>query len=83
MIIKTDQKSLKFMTEQKVSKGIQHKLMLRLLEFNYIIEYKKGKENKVADALSRRSLKTMAISMAVPTWIEAVENSYANDDHCK
>jgi hypothetical protein len=42
-LIKTDQQSLKYITEQKVSEGIQHKLMLKLLEFNYKIEYKKKK----------------------------------------
>lgn len=60
------------MTEQNVSEGIQHKLMLRLLEFNYIIEYKKGKENKVVDALSRRGANAMAISMAVPSWMVTI-----------
>nr|ADB85398.1 putative retrotransposon protein [Phyllostachys edulis] len=83
LIIRTDQQSLKFMTDQKVAEGIQHKLMLRLLEFDYTIEYKKGKENKVADALSRRGNSVMAISIAVPSWIEAVTNSYQNDANCK
>ena len=43
LLIKTDQQSLKYITEQKVSEGIQHKLMWKLLEFNYKIEYKKKK----------------------------------------
>lgn len=43
LVIKTDQKSLKYITEQRILEGIQHKLMLKLLEFNYTIEYKKGK----------------------------------------
>ena len=42
-LIKTDQQRLKYITEQKVSEGIQHKLMLKLLEFIYKIEYKKKK----------------------------------------
>jgi hypothetical protein len=31
LIIKTDQKILKYITEQKVAEGIQHKLLLKLL----------------------------------------------------
>jgi hypothetical protein len=52
LVIKTDQQSLKFITDQRITKGVQHKLMLKLLEFDFSIEYKKGKENVVADALS-------------------------------
>lgn len=54
IIIKTDQQSLKFITTQRLAEGVQHKLLLKLLEFDYTVEYKKGKENKVADALSIR-----------------------------
>jgi hypothetical protein len=40
LTIKTDQKSLKFLSSQRLLEGIQHKLMLKLLEFDYVIEYK-------------------------------------------
>lgn len=83
LIIKTYQKSFKYITEQKVSGGVQHKLLLKLLEFNYKIEYKKGKENKVADALSRREHTLMPIAVITPTWVETVEKSYLNDAHCQ
>lgn len=53
LIFKTDQQSLKFMMSQRLVEGIQHKLLLKLMEFDYVIEYKSGKENLVADALSR------------------------------
>lgn len=79
LIIKTDQQSLKFMTTQKLTEGIQHKLLLKLLEFDYTIEYKKGKENIAADALSRRDSHGHAIIVCVPEWIEDVKLSYMQD----
>ena len=54
LVIKTDQRSLKYLTSQRLLEGIQHKLMIKLLEFDFSIEYKQGKENAVADALSRK-----------------------------
>lgn len=86
VIIKTDQQSLKYMTTQRLTEGIQHKLLLKLLEFDYQIEYKKGKENIAADALSRRDSKgpgegshSMGITLVYPEWVEDVKNSYLND----
>lgn len=34
------------MDTQRLSEGMQHKLLLKLLEFDYSIEYKKRKENE-------------------------------------
>ena len=56
LVIKTDQRSLKYLTSQRLLEGIQHKLMLKLLEFDYIIEYKKGTKNSAVDALSRKNI---------------------------
>lgn len=53
-IIITDQKSLKYLADQKISTPIEQKYMTKLLGYNYRIEYKLGSSNKVADALSRR-----------------------------
>jgi hypothetical protein len=64
-LIKTDQQSLRYMMIQHLTEDIQHKLLLKLLEFDYKIEYKKGRDNKVADALSRRGQAVLAISAAI------------------
>ena len=59
--------------------------MMKLLEFDYSIEYKKGSLNTVADALSRKehSPETcMTISTAIPSWIVDVETSYIRDTRC-
>lgn len=79
LIIKTDQQSLRFMTTQRLTEGIQHKLLLKLLEFDYTIEYKKGKENLAADALSRRDSQCNAITVCVPEWMEDVKLSNVED----
>nr|GEW60503.1 gypsy/Ty3 retroelement polyprotein [Tanacetum cinerariifolium] len=51
--IRTDHFSLKYMLDQRITTPFQSKWFPKLLGFNYEIEYKKGKENVVADALSR------------------------------
>jgi hypothetical protein len=79
LIIKTDHQSLKYMMTQRLSGGIQHKLLMRLLEFNYSIEYKRGKENAVADALSRMEHSVSIISTMIPAWITDIESSYVED----
>jgi len=52
-IIKTDHESLKFLLPQKLYTHIQRKGMSKLMGLDYIIQYRKGYQNKAADALSR------------------------------
>lgn len=52
-IIKTDQKSLKYFMEQKITTPFQHLWLSKLMGYNFEIQYKQGKENVVAGALSR------------------------------
>jgi len=87
LVIKTDQRSLKYLSSQRLLEGIQHKLMLKLLEFDFIIEYKKGTENTTADALSRKHFDNtkescLVISTATPTWMTEIVDSYTNDEKC-
>jgi hypothetical protein len=95
LIIKTDQSSLKYLASQKLLEGIQHKLMLKLLEFDFSIQYKKGCENRAADALSRKyqpadpvppeadqQLNCKAITLATPNWATDITTSYEGDSDC-
>jgi hypothetical protein len=44
VIIKTDQQSLRYKLTQRLAEGIKHNLLMKLLDFNYTTEYKKGAE---------------------------------------
>jgi hypothetical protein len=81
LVIKIDQQSLEYIMTQRLCEGIQHKLLMKLMEFDYSIEYKKGKENIAADALFRREHTLAAISSATPAWTTDIEESYEHDPH--
>lgn len=51
--IKTDQKNLVHLDDQRLATPWQHKAHSKLLGLNYKLVYKQGKENIVADVLSR------------------------------
>jgi hypothetical protein len=52
--IKTDHQSLKYFLEQCISSQEQQKWVTKLFGYDYEIIYKKGKDNVVVDALSRK-----------------------------
>jgi hypothetical protein len=61
--------------------------MLKLLEFDYSIEYKKGTDNTTADALSRKHTEPhadqcLAITASVPSWMSEIAETYSGDDKC-
>ena len=56
VVIQTDHKSLTYLLDQKIHTHIQKKGLTKLLGLNYRIRYRKGKENKAANALSRRNM---------------------------
>ena len=90
-IIRTDHQSLKYLLDQKLNTTIQHKWMTKLLGLDYEIQYKKGTNNQVADALSRRHESApleemgscLAISSVKPGWIKELHKSYEGDSHCQ
>ena len=80
-IIYTDQKSLIHLNEQRLHTPWQQKVFTKLLGLQYRIVYKQGSENRVADALSRRTSadSLLAVSSCTLQWLEAVLASYAQD----
>ncbi|XP_027093589.2 uncharacterized protein [Coffea arabica] len=54
-VIKTDHESLKYLLDQKITTPLQQKWLAKLMGMDYEIQYKRGRENVVADALSRKA----------------------------
>jgi hypothetical protein len=80
-VIRTDQRSLAQLGEQRLTTGIQHKAFVKLLGLQYKIQYKKGATNSAADALSHREpQEACAISTCTPSWVEKVILGYHDNE---
>ena len=72
--MRTDQRSLTHLWEQKITTTTQEKWLAKLMGYDFTIEYKKGKDNVIADKLSRREEdgEINTISTLVPHWLESI-----------
>ena len=80
--IKTDHQSLKYFLEQHISSQEQQKWVTKLFGYDYEIIYKKGKENVVVDALSRKYEDEgylFSLSFIVPDWLQAMREEWIQD----
>lgn len=83
-IIWIDQRSLLHLDDQRLTTPWQHKAMTKLLGLQYRLQYKKGVENRAADALLRKcSLQDgelTALSTCIPTWLIELTEEYKKDN---
>jgi hypothetical protein len=85
--VRTDHQALKFQLEQKIGTPSQQRWLSKLIGYDFVIEYKAGSENCVADALSRLPDSTAhhvevslsLISFPTPAWISDLKSSYLTD----
>ena len=92
--VKTDQQSLKYLLEQKIGTLAQQKWFAKLLRYVFVVEYKKGKDNLVVDALSRKTDfddcnsdgvsevhegVLCMVSFPSPTWLTNLKANYVFD----
>lgn len=81
-IIRTDHQAIKHIAEQKITTNLQQRWLSKLLGYDYLVTYKKGKENLVADALSRvHEIEGECTAMITvkPTWKEELLDSLTDD----
>ena len=82
--VKKDHDSLKYFLEQRLSSEEQQKWVTKMLGYDFEIIYKKGKQNVVADALSRKDEDVEAllctISIIQPDSINEARDEWKNDE---
>ena len=76
-LVRTDQKSLQYLCSQQITTEAQLRWLHKLMGFDFSIVYKRGCENRVADAPSRHDeVQTeehlATISAPIPHWLDAV-----------
>lgn len=76
---------MKFLLEQKIGSPLQKKWLTKLLSYDFVVMYKKGVENRVADALSRRESWEQEVSLSllsIPsvTWVQKLKDYYRRDE---
>ena len=77
-IIHSDHEALKYLKGQAKLNRRHAKWVEFIESFPYIVKYKKGKENIVADALSRKSVLLNQLEVKVPG-LENIKELYAAD----
>src|SRR5215813_9939329 len=80
--VETDHNPLQFLKKQPKLSPMQVRWMDKINEFELDIKYKPGKDNSLADALSRRpdlALDAFTIASASPSDIEEIKEGYAKD----
>lgn len=81
-IVRTDYFSLKYLLDQRLSTIPQHTWVSKLFGYDFTVEYKPGKLNGAADALSRRDEGSLAVAtISTPTFelFEALRAEAAQD----
>ncbi|KAM1637451.1 hypothetical protein ACFX2K_015407 [Malus domestica] len=79
--ILTNHQTLKYFLDQRITTSTQQRWLLKLLGYNYTLEYRPGTSNAAADALSRRPkvLGLMELSQPLFDCIAAIQADYATD----
>jgi hypothetical protein len=83
--IRTDHKALHFLEDQELHSELLRKAMTKLMGLQFRVVYKQGKDNVVADALSRMAhvMAMTSVSEVQSMWIQEVLNSYTTNNEAQ
>ena len=83
--IRTDQRSLPYFMSQRIHTPAQQRWVTKLLGYDYELQYKKGAENRVADALSRQTdgAELAAFSVPIFPFLEELRGAGMDDPSVK
>lgn len=87
--VHSNQQSLKHLLEQKLGTPLQQKWITKLLGYDFLVEYKKGWNNNIFNALSRnfeevtteKIWELQVLSFPIATWISDLRLANSNDNH--
>ena len=82
-LVRTDQKSLTYLLKQRVVEGEHHKWLLKLLSYNFNIQYKLGKDNTPTNTLSKLPTEMTFATISAPFVLdfEDIANQVAEDPY--
>jgi len=82
--VKTDHDSIKYLLEQRLSSEEQQKWVTKMLGYDFEIIYKKGKQNVLSDALSRKDEDMESLLCAIciiqQDWINETRYVWKKDE---
>ncbi|KAK8949489.1 hypothetical protein KSP39_PZI005270 [Platanthera zijinensis] len=70
-VVRTDHHSLRYFLQQKIVTPAQQLWVAKLLGYNFTIEFRPGKTNRAADALSRIQHAPKLTAISRPVWDDA------------
>lgn len=79
--VRTDQKSLKYLLEQRITTSTQARWLSKLMGYDYKVEYKWGLDNKAADSLSRLDLSFISVSRPHADWWKQLQIKCGKDPY--
>lgn len=84
-VVRSDQQSLRFLTQQREINSEYQKWVTKLLGFDFQIQFKPGISNRVADALSRKAVREVVLSTMISSnkviWTELEKEMKDDKDH--